>query len=1206
MKKFFKWLLVLLVALTFSVVIVLYNPHLVKGPVERYLSNVAGYPVSLNGKLEISTGRWTEVSARNVHVSGPEWATQEDLVAVGRLNLVLDTASIFKDVVLIESIHIDSLKFNLETDDEGKGNWITANRTSAPPEEKGDGGIVVFKDIQLSDATIRFRNGKTDIENIFDIDSLSHQQQADGMLHTTLNGELNNRPVEYTHTVGPYKNILDGRDISYWGNGHFGELVLEGDAFIDDLRAPKNPKFKLELQGPDTDEITAMLGVNDLGGGAFSFRTSGARADDRYKADINGKIGDIVLSVSAQSSDIEEFNELDLDLAINGPSLGAFTRVFGLENWPDKPFSLKGQAGRVGQTLNVQDLTLNIGGTKLLLDALLTEFPTLESSRIKLVISGDEVEQFHELLGYQGLATGPFNVDGNLDVSPGGVELLKVSLETSLGSASISGTLGAAPTYTGSKFNVHLDGSNANAVISGFGIDILPEKPFNLNTRFEVLENGLMLDRGVLVTIEDQRLELGGFISFEPGSQGTDLEMKLSGRNFADVIQRHLGNMEVPDSPYELSGHIQVEQEGILLDGIVFGYEGISLKTDGLIKLNDQLSGTALQFQINGENLSSLKKFKAIGDSLDILVPGQPYQAAGQFVIETNRYKLEDIKGRIGQTMLDVDAVISKQTDLSGSGIRFSANGPDINSLLNWSEEPGLPAGRFESGAQIKLSDNILSINDFSFETPKSEANVGLELGWPYSKRNNLKFSVDIRGDDIRNFLPPIGSFEAEKASFHINAEGNKQGDLFDIRRFDSSIGNLQVSITGLVDENPDDDQVEVTLNVMSQDISKIGRLDGEPLPVLPLDIKAEFKGDASDFIVRNLAGSLGKSHLGGELDVNLEGNKPDIKMVATSNFIDLRPFLQTKEAEPDEGAGETTKPDRLIPATPIPLEAFSTLDLDISLDIAELRYVQDSVTDLVLRVEQQHGALDLQQLSYKAPRGNLETSLSIKPGPSNRANVSLDLIASGFVYNLAGAADNMLDDVPVFDIDFKATGTGANLQEVAGSLNGSFYMASKGGNAENVDLSILESFIFDQIFSVLMPKSNERLNTEFSCIAAKAEIENGLVETSPAIAFTTDKIAVTVHGTIDLNTEKMKLNFNSTPTNALQINAGEMFHPYILISGTFSDPKVGVDPGKAALHGGAAIATMGLSVLAKGVLDRAGNINPVCEEMLNNPPADQ
>jgi uncharacterized protein involved in outer membrane biogenesis len=264
---------------------------------------------------------------------------------------------------------------------------------------------------------------------------------------------------------------------------------------------------------------------------------------------------------------------------------------------------------------------------------------------------------------------------------------------------------------------------------------------------------------------------------------------------------------------------------------------------------------------------------------------------------------------------------------------------------------------------------------------------------------------------------------------------------------------------------------------------------------------------------------------------------------------------------------------------------------------------LQDSLTNLVLRVEQQGGALNVKQLSYNAPRGKVMATLSITPTQANVANVKIDLNAEDFIFNLAGAADDKLDQTPFFDIDFHASGNGANLQDVAGSLNGSFYMASKGGNAENVDLSILETFIFDQIFSVLMPKSDKNLSTKFSCIAARAEIENGLVTTSPAIAFTTDKIAVNTAGTIDLKTEKMNFNFNSTPTNALKINAGELFHPFILISGTLADPKVGVDPGKSVLHGGAAIATMGLSVLAKGMVDRAGALNPLCDEMLNNPP---
>jgi len=1201
MKKLFKWLLLLVIALAISVIIVLYNPHIIKGPLERYLSDVAGYSVSLNGELEIETGRLIEITARKVHVSGPDWAAHEDLIAIGHLNIVLNTATIFKDIVLIETVLIDDLQFNLETDDDGKGNWITANKPSSPSKDTEGGAIVVFNDVQVRNAIIKFRNGKTYVENIFSIISLSHQQQTDGMLHTTLNGDLNNRLVEYTHTVGPYANILDGRDISYKANGHFGQLALQGDAYIDNLLAPESPKFNLDMQGPNIDEITDMLGIDDLGGGGFSLRASGAQINDRYEAEIGGKVGDISLRASAQSPNISGLKELDLSMAINGPSLGAFTRVFGIEHWPDKPFSLTGEAERVGHTLNVHDLTLNIGGTKLLLDALLTEFPSLDASRIKLLISGEEIEQFHELLGIEGAAKGSFNITGNLDVSPDGVELLQVELETSLGHATLSGTVGEAPAYIGSKLDLHLDGSNANSVMSVFGIDILPEKPFNLNTRAEVVENGLVIERGVLVTIEDERLELGGFIAFGAGSQGTDVDMKLSGKHFAKVIRRHVGPMKLPDSPYELSGHIQIEDKGILLEKLEFEYEDIQLNTDGLIKLDDQLSGSTLDFQVNGENLSALKKFEAIGDSLDIFVPGQAYQADGRFVIERNRWKLNAIKGRVGKTTLNFDAVISKQADMSGSSIRFSVKGPDLNELLIKKGEPGLPSGAFESSARIKLSDNTLSINDFNFETLRAFGQVDLEFGWPYDSRNNIDFNLNIRGDDIRNFLPPNESFEVEMAPFQLNAVGNKHGDRFTVKQFDSNIGNLQVTLAGQVDEQTDDDQVEITFSILSQDISKLGQLNGKPLPALPLDIKADFKGDASKFVFRNLVGSLGDSHVKGELDVSLKGPKPDIKLTATSDYIDIRPFLSPRK--PKDKPVATTKPDRLIPATPIPLKALAARDFSIKLNIGELRYLQDSITNLRVDLEQQAGSLNITELFYEAPQGTLGATLSINPTNANTADVKLDLKTKDFVFNLSGIPEDTLTQVPAFDIYFHAEGKGSNLREVAGSLNGSFYIGSKGGSAEGVDLSILDTFILDQLFGVLMPKSKDALDRQFSCIAANMDIVDGLVTTKPALAFSTGEIAVVTKGMLDLKTEKMNFNFNSTPTKALQINVGEMFYPYILISGTLAEPAVGVDPGKATLHGGAAIATMGISVLAKGLIDRAGNAIPICEEMLNNPP---
>jgi len=91
--------------------------------------------------------------------------------------------------------------------------------------------------------------------------------------------------------------------------------------------------------------------------------------------------------------------------------------------------------------------------------------------------------------------------------------------------------------------------------------------------------------------------------------------------------------------------------------------------------------------------------------------------------------------------------------------------------------------------------------------------------------------------------------------------------------------------------------------------------------------------------------------------------------------------------------------------------------------------------------------------------------------------------------------------------------------------------------------------------------------------------------------------------GTLDLKTEALNINFNATPTKVLKINATEVFQPYLVITGTLASPEVGVDPGRAVIAGGAAIATLGTSVLAKGLYDRLGHAVPVCDGMLNDKP---
>ena len=145
--------------------------------------------------------------------------------------------------------------------------------------------------------------------------------------------------------------------------------------------------------------------------------------------------------------------------------------------------------------------------------------------------------------------------------------------------------------------------------------------------------------------------------------------------------------------------------------------------------------------------------------------------------------------------------------------------------------------------------------------------------------------------------------------------------------------------------------------------------------------------------------------------------------------------------------------------------------------------------------------------------------------------------------------------------------------------------------------------FLFDEVLKLILPSEESGDALQLTCAAGILKITDGRVETSPAIALTTRRITMVSKGAINLKTEKINFDLNATPIRAFKINTGERFNSYIVVSGTLGNPKVGVDPTKVLLHGGAAIGTAGISILAKGLLDRAGGSEASCEDMRKQAP---
>jgi hypothetical protein len=95
-----------------------------------------------------------------------------------------------------------------------------------------------------------------------------------------------------------------------------------------------------------------------------------------------------------------------------------------------------------------------------------------------------------------------------------------------------------------------------------------------------------------------------------------------------------------------------------------------------------------------------------------------------------------------------------------------------------------------------------------------------------------------------------------------------------------------------------------------------------------------------------------------------------------------------------------------------------------------------------------------------------------------------------------------------------------------------------------------------------------------------------------------TKNVSILTTAEIDLETEKLDLTFRTTPRRGVVISAGEIFNPFVKVIGTLAAPRLAVDEQGVLLSGGAAVATGGLSILAKAAWDRLNRSRDPCGDM--------
>jgi hypothetical protein len=373
-----------------------------------------------------------------------------------------------------------------------------------------------------------------------------------------------------------------------------------------------------------------------------------------------------------------------------------------------------------------------------------------------------------------------------------------------------------------------------------------------------------------------------------------------------------------------------------------------------------------------------------------------------------------------------------------------------------------------------------------------------------------------------------------------------------------------------------------LSIAVSGPDASQLQQLLGQPLAAEPFSVKTRIKGDADITKFNAIDVRLGKSQVVGELQVAL-GPPRRLTGFLESPFLDLSPLTA-----PEEETQQTADPASpfVFDDTEIMRVDDYDIDIDVALTAIELNLGNTQLYDAKLHVLLDHKRLELAPFSVRGKRGGTLYGQAVLDHSGSKPALQAKLEGEDLRLGLIAGPGQSESTYPPVELHISVRGKGVTRREMASALDGKVRIFVGSGDIASAGVSFLFSDFLTELFTQLDPTSEERKYAPLDCSVVAADIVNGQVDLEPVILHMED-YTVIAKGAIDLGSEKINITFNTKPRKGLGITPGTVINTLVKAGGTLKQPTVELDPEGAIVAGATAIATAGLSIVAKSFSDR-------------------
>lgn len=312
--------------------------------------------------------------------------------------------------------------------------------------------------------------------------------------------------------------------------------------------------------------------------------------------------------------------------------------------------------------------------------------------------------------------------------------------------------------------------------------------------------------------------------------------------------------------------------------------------------------------------------------------------------------------------------------------------------------------------------------------------------------------------------------------------------------------------------------------------------------------------------------------------------------------------------AEGDEqtSPAESSVAGDIFSTEPIDWGWLDAATLDIEVGISELHFNQTVFRDVTVPLNLSEGLLRIDPLSANLSEGGVRGHVVAERSQAD-ALLDTELVVTNLQPADLGMKDTGLIDGGNTDLLFNLDSRGESPQALASNLRGEIALEVQNATIRNDLFEVIGSDLLTQTAELINPFSQRDDTTELECAAAYFVAGEGVLKSVDTLVIETSKMKIRGSGELNLKEEKLRIDFTPSARSGIGVSLGDL-SSMVRIGGTLSNPSVEPDPSGVAKAGatiGAAVATGGLSLLAKGLFDRARNAGgTACGKIFEQAPA--